>query len=147
MAWRGPWRRRRQRLRSHYQLTPEDIRELADVLLRIMWERFKKPAQPKVVFNSGHIWRELTPISKRRLSDDEMNWVTQSLSANKELKDFLAPQLFAVSKCPCGTCRTVGLDPIALPGREDRSGYIGGITIETRNHGPISVLLHASHGF
>jgi hypothetical protein len=76
-----------------------------------------------------------------------MKWVTQSLSANKELKDFLAPQLFAVSKCPCGTCRTVGLDPIALPGGQDRSGYIGGITIETRNHGPISVLLHASYGF
>jgi len=63
----------------------------------------KNPKQPKVVFNQEHISRELTPIPKRPLSAEEMEWVRQSLEARKELLDFGVPQLFAISKCPCGT--------------------------------------------
>ena len=117
-----------------------------DAILRVMWPFRKKAKQTKVVFNREHIWRELIPIPKRPLSEKEMEWVRQSLSSRKEFVDFQVPQLFAVSKCPCGTCRTVGLEPIELPGWRDESGYLGGITIETKDHGPIDILLHANKG-
>jgi hypothetical protein len=112
-----------------------------------MWFRDKKPKQPKVVFNRDHIGRELIPIPKRPLSAEEMGWVRQSMGSRKELLAFAIPQLFATSKCPCGTCRTVGLEPIALPTWEGQSGYIGGITINTKEHGPIDILLHANNGY
>jgi len=111
-----------------------------------MWFRDKRPKQPKVVFNREHIGRELTPWPKRPLSEEEMEWVKQSLGSRKELLGFAVPQLFAVSKCPCGTCRTVGLEPIALPTWEGKSGHVGGITINTKQHGPIDILLHANDG-
>jgi hypothetical protein len=112
-----------------------------------MWFRDKKPKQPKVVFDREHIFREVIPIPKRPLSAEEMEWVRQSLGARKELLDFEVPQLFAISKCPCGTCRTVGLEAIALPGWESQSGHVGGITISTKDHGPIDILLHANDGY
>ncbi len=104
-----------------------------------MWPRSKK--QPKVVFNREHIARDLIPTPKRPLSENEMEWVRQSLRSRKVFVDFLVPQLFAVSKCPCGTCRTVGLEPIELPNWGGESGYLGGITIQTKDHGPIDILL------
>src|SRR5208283_1246864 len=112
-----------------------------------MWFRDKKSKQPKVVFNTEHIWRELVPAPKRPLSIEEMDWVRQSLGSRMDFVDFSLPQLFAISKCPCRTCRTVGLEPIALPTWEGRSGYIGGITINTKEHGPIEILLHANNGY
>jgi len=111
-----------------------------------MWFRDREPKQPKVVFNRKHIWRELVATAKRPLSAEEMGWVRESLGSRKDLLDFSVPQLFAVSKCPCGTCRTVGLEPIALPTWEGRSGHVGGITINTQEHGPIEILLHANNG-
>jgi len=76
-----------------------------------------------------------------------MEWLSQSLHSRKDLADFLVPQLFAVSKCPCGTCRTVGLEPLELPNYKGRSGKIAGLGIETKEHGPINILLHANDGF
>jgi hypothetical protein len=111
-----------------------------------MWFRDKKPKRAKVVLNRKHIGRKLSAIPKRPLTQEEMVWVKQSLGSRKELVDFAVPQLFAVSKCPCGTCRTVGLEPIALPSWEDKSGHIGGITINTKDHGPLDILLHANNG-
>src|SRR5712671_6955983 len=90
-----------------------------------MWFRGKKPEQVKVVLNRTHIGRKLSAVPKRPLTEEEMVWVRESLSSRKELLDFAVPQLFAVSKCPCRTCRTVGLEPIALPGWNGRSGHIG----------------------
>ena len=118
-----------------------------NAILRIMWPFRKKTTQPKVVFNRKHIGRELIPIPKRSLSEEEMEWVRQSLSSRKEFAEFQLPQLFAVSKCPCGTCRTVGLEPVELPNWRGESGHLGGITIETKDHGPIDILLHANKGF
>jgi len=112
-----------------------------------MWFRKKIPKQPKVIFNKEHIWRELVPTPMRPLSGEEMDWVRQCLGSRKELLDFSVSQLFAVSKCPCGTCRTVGLEPVALPTWEGRSGHIGGITINTKGHGPIDILLPANDGY
>jgi hypothetical protein len=112
-----------------------------------MWPFPKKTKQTKVVLNREHIWRELVPIPKRPLSEEEMEWVRQSLSSRKELVEFRLPQLFAVSKCPCGTCRTLGLEPVELPNLKDKSGHLGGITIQTKDHGPIEILLHANKGF
>jgi len=112
-----------------------------------MWFRGKKPEQVKVVLNRTHIGRKLSAIPKRPLTEEEMVWVRESLSSRKELLDFAVPQLFAVSKCPCGTCRTVGLEPIALPGWNGTSGHVGGITINTKDHGPLDVLLHANDGW
>ena len=65
----------------------------------------------------------------------------------RSVVEFRLPQLFAVSKCPCGTCRTVGLEPVELPNWRGESGHLGGITIETKDHGPIDILLHANKGF
>ena len=112
-----------------------------------MWFREKKPKQPTVAFNREHIFRELTPTPKRPLSKEEMEWVKQSLGSRKQLLDFAVPQLFVVSKCPCGTCRTVGLEPVVLPKWDGKSGHVGGITINTKEHGPIDILLHANDGF
>jgi hypothetical protein len=112
-----------------------------------MWPFRKKTAQPKVVFNRKHIWRELIPIPRRPLSEEEMEWVRQSLSSRKEFAEFQLPQLFAVSKCPCGTCRTVGLEPFELPNWRGESGHLGGITIETKDHGPIDILVYTNKGF
>jgi hypothetical protein len=88
-----------------------------------MWPFRNKTKQPKVVFNREHIGR-----------------------SRKEFVEFRR-QLFAVSKCPCGTCRTVGLEPVELPNWSAESGHLGGITIETKDHGPIDILLHATKGF
>ena len=111
-----------------------------------MWFRDKNPKEPKIVLNKKHIWRELVPTPRRPLSAEEMEWVRQSLGSRKDLLDFCVPQLFAISKCPCGTCRTVGLELIALPELDGGSGHIGGITINTKDHGPIDILLHANNG-
>jgi hypothetical protein len=111
-----------------------------------MWPFRKKTKQPKVVFNREHIGREPVAIPRRPLSDEEMEWVRQSLSSRKEFADFPLPQLFAVAKCPCGTCRTVGLAPVELPKWKGESGHLGGITIGTQDHGPIDILLHANNG-
>lgn len=89
-----------------------------------MWHGRKKTERPKVVFNSDHIWRELVPSPIRPLSDEEMEWVRQSLNSRTEFVDFTIPQLFATSKCPCGTCRTVGLQPTKLPNADGVSGYL-----------------------
>jgi hypothetical protein len=118
-----------------------------NAILHVMWPFRKKTKQPRVVFNRKHIWRELVPIPKRPLSEEEMEWARQSLSSHKEFVEFLLPQLFAVSKCPCGTCRTVGLEPVELPSGRSESGHLGGITIETKDHGPIDILLRANNGF
>src|ERR1700682_4052343 len=59
-----------------------------------------------------HSGRELIPISKRPLSEEEMEWVRQSLSSGKAFVEFRLPQLFAVSKCPWGNCRTIGVEPV-----------------------------------
>ena len=112
-----------------------------------MWRRRTATNQPKVVFNREHIWRELVPIPKRALTEEEMEWVRESLHSRKDFADFLIPQLFAVSKCPCGTCRTVGLEPLELPNCKGRSGKVGGLGIQTKEHGPIDILLHANDGF
>ena len=112
-----------------------------------MWPFRKKARQPKVVFNREHIWRELIPIPNRPLSEEEMEWVRQGLGSRKEFVEFRLPQLFAVSRCPCGTCRTVGLEPVELPNWGSKSGHLGGITIETKEHGPIDILLHSNNGF
>jgi hypothetical protein len=101
----------------------------------------------KVVFNNEHIWRELIPICRRPLSDQEMEWVRQSLGSRREFADFAIPQLFAISKCPCGTCRTVGLEPLRLPGWRGKSGKVAGLGIQTKDHGPINILLHANDGW
>jgi len=103
--------------------------------------------EPKVVFNTGHIWRELVPIPRRMLTEEEMEWVRQSLRPRAELANFSIPQLFAISKCPCGTCRTVGLEPMEIPNWKGKSGKVGGMGIQTKDHGPIDILLHANHGF
>jgi hypothetical protein len=76
-----------------------------------------------------------------------MEWVRQSLRSRQELEGFRIPQLHAVSKCPCGTCRTVVLEPLEFSNLKGKSGYLGGITIQTKDHGPISILLHANRGF
>jgi len=76
-----------------------------------------------------------------------MEWVRESLHSRKDFADFLIPQLFAVSKCPCGTCRTVGLEPLELPNCKGRSGKVGGLSIQTKEHGSIDILLHANDGF
>lgn len=76
-----------------------------------------------------------------------MESVSRSLRSRNDLADFLVPQLFAVSKCPCGTCRTLGLEPLELPNYKGRSGKIAGLDIETKEHGTISILLHANDGF
>jgi hypothetical protein len=120
---------------------------IQNAILPAMWPFRKKTKQTKVVLNREHIGRELVPIPRRPLSDEEMEWVRQSLGSRIEFADFLLPQLFAVSKCPCGTCRTVGLEPLELPKWRGESGHLGGITIETQDHGPIDILLHASDGF
>ena len=112
-----------------------------------MWPFHKKAEQPRVVFNREHISRELISIPKRPLYEEEMDWVRQSLSSRKEFVNFRVPQLFAISKCPCGTCRTVGLEQIELPNLRGESGHLGGITIQTKDHGPIDILLHANKGF
>jgi hypothetical protein len=113
-----------------------------------MWWPFSRKRQkPKVVLNREHIWRELFPIPRRALTEEEMEWVRQSLRSRRDLADFLVPQLFAVSKCPCGTCRTVGLEPLELPNYKGRSGKIAGLGIQTKEHGPIDILLHANDGF
>src|SRR5207253_1436976 len=158
-----------------------------------MWQFRKKTKQPKVLLNRAHIFRGLMPIQKQPLSEEEMGWVRQSLSSRKDFvgfhlpqlfavakcpcgtcrtlglepvelpnlngkmgwvrqslssrKDFVGfhlPQLFAVAKCPCGTCRTLGLEPVELPNLNGKSGHLGGITIETKDHGPIEILLHAN---
>src|SRR6059058_653949 len=80
-----------------------------------MWPFRKKTKQPKVLLNRAHIFRELMPIQKQPLSEEEMGWVRQSLSSRKDFVGFHLPQLFAVAKCPCGTCRTLGLEPVELP--------------------------------
>ena len=112
-----------------------------------MWPFSRKRKELKVVLNREHIWRELVPIPRRALTEEEMEWVRQSLRSQKDLADFLIPQLFAVSKCPCGTCRTVGLESLELPNCKGRSGKVGGLGIQTKEHGPIDILLHANHGF
>ena len=104
-------------------------------------------AKPRVVFNRAHIFRELRPIPLRALTEEEMGWVRQILGASKEFKGLTVPQVFANSECPCGTCRTVGLEPIKLPNWEGKSGYLGGLTIHTRDRSPIQVLLHSRDGY
>jgi len=111
-----------------------------------MWLFRKKTKQPKVLLNRAHIFRELMPIQKQALSEEEMGWVRQSLSSRKDFVGFHLPQLFAVAKCPCGTCRTLGLEPVELPNLNGKSGHLGGITIETKDHGPIEILLPANQG-
>src|SRR5271169_1056012 len=118
-----------------------------NAILRVMWPFRKKTKQPEVIFNREHIWRELIPIPRQPLSEEEMEWVGQSLSSRKEFVEFRLPQLFAVAKCPCGTCRTVELEPVELPNWKRESGHLDGITIETNDHGPIDILLHAKEGF
>jgi hypothetical protein len=73
---------------------------IQNAILRVMWPFRKKTKQTKVVFNREHIGRELIPIPKRPRSEEEMEWVRQSLSSRKEFAEFRLPQLFAVSKCP-----------------------------------------------
>jgi hypothetical protein len=107
----------------------------------------ENPKNPKVVLNTEHIWRELVPIPRRPLSAQEMEWVRQSLRGQPRFADFSVPQLFAISKCPCGTCRTVGLAPIRLPNWKGKSGKVAGLKIATKDHGPIDILLHANNGF
>lgn len=102
---------------------------------------------PKIVLNREHIGRELVRIPRRALTEEEMEWVRQSLCCQKDFVDFLVPQLFAVSKCPCGTCRTIGLEPLELPNYKGRSGKVGGLGLQTKDHGPIDILLHANDGF
>jgi hypothetical protein len=34
-----------------------------------------------------------------------------------------------------------------LPKWDGKSGHVGGITINTKEHGPIDILLHANDGF
>jgi hypothetical protein len=140
---------RYQAQRAAKEILASDLRPfiVQNAILRVMWPFRKKSKQPKVVFNREHIGRELVPIPRRPLSDEEMEWARQSLSSRKEFADFRLPQLFAVSKCPCGTCRTVGLEPVELPKWRGESGHLGGITIETKDHGPIDILLHANKGF
>jgi hypothetical protein len=112
-----------------------------------MWPFHKKTKQPKVVFNREHIGRELIHIPKRPLLKEQMEWVRQSLSSRKELAEFRLPQLFAVSKCPCAICRAIGLEPVELPSWIGKSGHVGGITIKTKDHSTIDILLHANTGF
>jgi hypothetical protein len=57
-----------------------------------MWPFPRKRKEAKVVFNREHIWREPVPISRRALTQEEMEWVRQSLRARKELADFSVPQ-------------------------------------------------------
>jgi hypothetical protein len=75
----------------------------------------KKKKGPKVVLNREHIWRELVPIPRRALTEEEMEWVRQSLRPRAEFANFSIPQLFAIAKCPCETCRCVGLGLLELP--------------------------------
>ena len=103
--------------------------------------------EPKIVFNTEHIWRDLVPIPRRKLTEEEMEWVRESLRPRTELANFSIPQLFAISKCPCGTCRTIGLEPIELPNWKGKSGKVGGMGLQTKDHGPIDILLHANDGF
>src|SRR5262249_22337183 len=100
--------------------------------------------ETKVVFNTEHIWRELVPIPRRMLTEQEMEWVRQSLRPRTELANFSIPQLFAISKCHCGTCRTVGLEPIELPNWKGKSDKVGGMGIQTKEEVPIDIHLHAN---
>jgi hypothetical protein len=64
-----------------------------------MWWPFsRKTEEPKVVLNREHIWRELVPIPRRALTEEEMEWVKQSLRSRKDLAGFLVPQLFESEK-------------------------------------------------
>ena len=109
--------------------------------------RTRRTNQPKVVLNRDHIGRALISIPRRPLTEEEMEWVRLGLRSRKEFANLSIPQLFAVSRCPCGTCRTLGLEPVELPNWKRNSGYVGGMGIETKDHGPIDILLHAKDGF
>jgi carboxyl-terminal processing protease len=47
---------------------------------------------------------------------------------------------------PCKTCRTLGLEPVELPNLKGKSGHLSGITIQTKDHGPIEILV-VTEGF
>jgi len=39
------------------------------------------------------------------------------------------------------------LEPLELPNSKGRSGKVGGLSIQTKEQGPIDILLHANDGF
>ena len=87
------------------------------------------------------------PIARRALTEQERQWITDILSANKQWADVSVGDLYAIGKCPCGLCRTILLEPPQQPHNPSwKRGQIGEIDIQTETGDLITVALHAKEG-